>query len=311
MMAIMLPTVGRLSLAEVLILGAFAGLFTPVTGTIYFGQANLLVLPLLALAFRGRLRAPALALATAIKLYPVAGLVVLATRVRRDLGALMAGLALTAALVVLPNVVLGRSVSGDDRLAGLFAPDPFWTNQSLNGWVSRIALPSDITRPPLPGLPVIPVMLALAAGLGLVALGVLVIRRGEPWTGCLALVLTWAVVAAPKNSLWNYTPLLLALVFCWPRVRHRIPLLATLALGFGLIELQSRINLVRDTFYAGHPALTWLSSLALYGALIVLGLTAYLVLTEPPCPAARRLPDPAAPGTPDAQAARPTPAREG
>jgi hypothetical protein len=104
-MAIMLPTVGRLSLAEVLILGAFAGLFTPVTGTIYFGQANLLVLPLLALAFRGRLRAPALALATAIKLYPVAGLVVLATRVRRDLGALMAGLALTAALVVLPNVV--------------------------------------------------------------------------------------------------------------------------------------------------------------------------------------------------------------
>ncbi|MFY9616236.1 MAG: glycosyltransferase 87 family protein, partial [Candidatus Dormiibacterota bacterium] len=79
---ILLAPLSRLRMVELLLLGGYAGLFTSVRGTIYFGQANLLVLPLLAVAFRGRLRAPMLALATAVKLYPVAGLVALAARGR-------------------------------------------------------------------------------------------------------------------------------------------------------------------------------------------------------------------------------------
>jgi hypothetical protein len=280
-MAILLSPVSRLRLAELMLLGGYAGLFTAVRGTIYFGQANLVVLPMLALAYRGRLRAPMLALATAIKLYPAAGLVALAARGRRALGALAASVALLVALVVVPNLLLGRSGAGGDRVAGFLRPDTFWTNQSLNGWVSRLSLPSGFTTPPLPGLPVTATMLLLVAVLGLTVSIIVVVRRGQPWAGCLALLIAWGVVAAPKNSLWNYTPLLLVLAWCWPRVRRRWSLLAVLAIGFGLIEVQSRIDLVHGTFYAASPALTWLSSLALYGALLLGALTAYLLLREP------------------------------
>jgi hypothetical protein len=278
---ILLAPLSRLRMVELLLLGGYAGLFTSVRGTIYFGQANLLVLPLLAVAFRGRLRAPMLALATAVKLYPVAGLVALAARGRRALVALAAAVGLTAALVALPNLLLGRSGAGGDRVAGFLGPDTFWTNQSINGWVSRLALTSDMTTAPLPGLPVTPTMLALVLAVGVAVIVVVVRRRGDPWDGCLALLIAWGVVAAPKNSLWNYTPLLLALAWCYPRVRLRPLLLLALVIGFALIEVQSRIDLVHDTFYLGSPALTWLSSLALYGALVVLGLTAYLLVREP------------------------------
>ena len=278
---ILLAPLSRLRLAEILVLGGYAGLFTSVRGSIYFGQANLLVLPLLAIASRGRLRAPMLALATAIKLYPAAGLMALAAQGRRALKPLGAGAGLVLALVLLPNLLLGRSGAGSDRVAGFLGPDGFWTNQSLNGWVSRLSLSSEFTAPPLPGLPVAAVMLLLVAVLGAAVVAVVLLRRGRPWAGCLALLIAWGVVAAPKNSLWNYTPLLLALAWCYPRVRRDWPLLLALVAGFGLIEVQSRIDLVRESFYAGQPSLTWLSSLALYGALVIIGLTALLLLREP------------------------------
>ena len=47
--------------------------------------------------------------------------------------------------------------------------------------------------------------------------------------------------------------------------------------GFGLIELQSAIDYFRSSFYTG-PGLTWFSSLALYGALVLIALNAYLLL---------------------------------
>ncbi|MDP9325215.1 MAG: DUF2029 domain-containing protein, partial [Candidatus Dormibacteraeota bacterium] len=278
---ILLAPLSRMRMVELLLLGGYAGLFTSVRGTIYFGQANLLVLPLLAIAFRGRLRAPMLALATAIKLYPAAGLVALAARGRRALGAFAASVGLTAALVVLPNLLLGGFGASGDRVAGFLEPDTFWTNQSVNGWVSRLALPSDMSTPPLPGLPVTVTMVVLALALGVLVVVLVVRRRGQPWDGCLALLIAWGVVAAPKNSLWNYTPLMLALAWCYPRVRHRPVRLLALVMGFALVEVQSRIDLVHDTFYLGSPALTWLSSVALYGALMVLGLTAYLLVREP------------------------------
>ncbi|MFY9614002.1 MAG: hypothetical protein WAT58_01265, partial [Candidatus Dormiibacterota bacterium] len=180
-----------------------------------------------------------------------------------------------------PNLLLGGSAAGGDRVAGFLGPDTFWTNQSINGWVSRLALTSDMTTPPLPWLPVTPTMLALVLAVGVAVIVVVVRRRGDPWDGCLALLIVWGVVAAPKNSLWNYTPLLLALAWCYPRVRLRPLLLLALVIGLALIEVQSRIDLVHDSFYLGSPALTWLSSLALYGALVVLGLTAYLLVREP------------------------------
>jgi hypothetical protein len=278
--AILLAPLSGLPSWELALIAGLLGGSTAVRGSLYFGQANLVVLALLALAHRGVARPLTLAVASAVKLYPVAGFIALAARGGREAGVMLAGVAGTAALVILPTLLLAPA--GADRLASFLGPDPFWSNQSINGWVSRLALASDVTVPPLPGLPVTATMLALVAVLGLAVATVVLARRGRPWDGCLSLVLAWAVVAAPKNSLWNYTPLLLAFVYCWPRVRRRPAVLAVLLVGYALINVQANIDSLRDSFYGGQPGLTWLSSLALYGAVLVGGLTAYLVVSERP-----------------------------
>ena len=108
-------------------------------------------------------------------------------------------------------------------------------------------------------------------------MAVMLLRRGRPWAGCLSLALAFGVVAAPKNSLWNYAPLLLVVFFCWPLVRRRAGGLAVLLAGLALIETQAVIDYFRHSFYTS-PGLTWASSLALYGALLLMALNAYLVL---------------------------------
>jgi hypothetical protein len=132
---------------------------------------------------------------------------------------------------------------------------------------------------------VVPVELTLVALLGAAVLGVMLFRRGSPWAGCLALALLYGIVAAPKNSLWNYTPVVLLLFYAWPLVRRRPELLATLVAGLALVEVQAVVDYFRHNFYA-VPQLTWLSSLALYGSLLLMALNAYLLLS-----AADQVPD--------------------
>jgi hypothetical protein len=269
------------SLAEALLLGVAAGGFVPVRGSLYFGQANLVVLLALALAARGVARPAMLAWTASVKLFPAAALAAFVARGRRERVQLVAGFAGAVALIAVPNLVLGHARAGTG-MAGMLAPDPFWTNQSLNGWLSRLALPSDWTQPPLPWLPVTPLLL-LVASAGAVAVLLAVLRaRGEPWDGTLALLICFGVVAAPKNSLWNFTPLLLALMYCWPLARRRPLLLAVLLAGWGAIELQSSLDAARDSVYRGSPAFTWLSSVALYGALLITGVVAWLLVRRPP-----------------------------
>jgi len=110
------------------------------------------------------------------------------------------------------------------------------STSSLNGFVSRLAMPSEFTRPPLPGLPVIAVELALVGLLGVLVLAVMVWRGGLPWAGCLSLAIAFGVVAAPKNSLWNYAPLLLSFFFCWPLVRRRPVAMTVLLAGLALVS---------------------------------------------------------------------------
>ncbi|MEA2645029.1 MAG: alpha,2-mannosyltransferase [Chloroflexota bacterium] len=288
---ILASPLARLRAWELVLLGGLCGWFTATRGTIFFGQANLLVLPLLAVAYRGVARPGMVALAAAVKLYPAAGALPLLFR-RGDLRPLLASVAAGLGLIVVPNLVVaalpGGGVTAGARLASFFDADPFWTNQSVNGWISRLALAGDYTAPPLPGLDTRVAMLAVVGILAVALVVVLMVTRGAPWDGCFALALGFAVVAAPKNSLWNYMPLLLAVFFCWPRVRRRPVAFVFLAVGFGLVQLQSIIDTTRDTFYGFQPGMTWLSSLALYGALVVCGLTAYLLLTEPPLPGDRR-----------------------
>jgi hypothetical protein len=272
--AILATPLGRLHLAELLLLGALAGGLTPISGSLYFGQANLVLLPLLALAWRGAARPLTLGLATAVKLYPAAALAAIVAGGRRSLGLVGATASAMLVLTVAPNLLARIATGGGPAL---FLPDPFWTNQSVNGLLSRLSMSSEFTRPPLPGLPVAPIEIIVLLLLGGGSMVVMVLRKGRPWAGSLSLALAVAVVAAPKNSLWNYAPLLLVVFFCWPLVRHRASGLAVLLTGLALIELQAVIDYFRHTFYTS-PGLTWLSSLALYGALLLIALNAYLVL---------------------------------
>jgi hypothetical protein len=276
--ALLLAPLSRYRLWELLLLAVIAGGFVPVRGSLYFGQANLIVLLLLALAFRGVAPAVCLPLAASVKLYPAAGLGLFLAGGWRRLPALLGGTSLTLALVLLPNVLLGHRATG--QLAQMLGPDTFWSNESLNGAISRLGLPSDYTTPLLPGLPVVPVVVVLSAATAAIVALLVWRARGAPWDGCLTLVLGWALLVAPKISLWNLAPLVLAGAYCWPHVRTRPLRLLVIGVGWALIAAQSSVDLHRQEIYQGSPVRGLLSSLAVLGTLLVVGMVAYLVHTE-------------------------------
>jgi hypothetical protein len=107
---------------------------------------------------------------------------------------------------------------------------------------------------------------------------VLLVGGQRSWEGSLALSLWLGAVAAPKNSFWNYTPLLLAVVFAWTRLAGRWWLFAVGTAGWLLLELQAQLDSARETVYQANPALAWLSSVGLYGALILGLVTTYSLL---------------------------------
>jgi hypothetical protein len=119
-----------------------------------------------------------------------------------------------------------------------------------------------------PGLPVTALMVAICAALGALAAAVAARQRGS-WPGAYALLLSYAVVAAPKNSIWNFAPLLIAVVLTWTLVRDRPIALALLALAWTLIDSLGAGLALHDP---------WLASLPLYGALLLGGLLAWALL---------------------------------
>ena len=263
--------------APVLLLGgAAAGMFPPVIGSLFFGQANLIVLLLLALAYRQVAAAVALAVSAGIKVYPITGFIAfLRERLRAGWTAWLPLLFVVLAVVV-PQLIVGGAGSG--QVHDLTAPDTYYSNQSINGWLSRLSSPSAWTQPPLPGLPVTPLMLTLIGVLAVATVLVVVRAEDRPFEGRLALCLWLGVVAAPKNSLWNFTPLLLTVAYAWPLVARRWGPLAFGVAGWLLIEAQAELGVARDTVYRGGPAFAWLSSVGLYGALMLGALNAYLLL---------------------------------
>jgi hypothetical protein len=214
-----------------------------------------------------------LGLGAAVKLYPLAGF--LAVIVQRRWRALRNGLAVFILLALLQLTV----PRGGLATAGSFlSPDTYWSNESVNGWLSRLAIASTWTRPPYPGLPVEALMLVVVVLLTALTIAVLLRARDRSWEGALALSLWFGVVAAPKNSLWNFTPLLLGVVFAWTRLDRRWWLFAIGVAGWLLLEAQAQLNSARATVYLGNPALSWLSSVGLYGALIIGAVMAYVLL---------------------------------
>jgi alpha-1,2-mannosyltransferase len=214
------PNLGRRRLA--LALGA--GLYPPVYGTVVNGQANLILIPLLALGvacaleetrplrrFGGGLT---IGLAAIVKLVPGVALVPFALGRRFDAAAgLVLGAfgALVAAVAVIP-----WAASGSGGLASLLDADDYYTNQSINGFVSRLALPTARTAPLWdhgfdPGI----VMLAATAAFGLITLALLWrardrLRSRRGMALGLAFALVAGTIGAPKNSFWNEAFVLVA-----------------------------------------------------------------------------------------------------
>jgi Glycosyltransferase family 87 len=274
--ALLLAPLSRLAWWEPLLLAMAAGSFTSVTGSLHFGQVNLVLLPIFALAMRGAARALALAAVSAVKLYPVVAFLAFLPRGSRERLRLWLGLAAFAILAIGPNLA---ARTGAGHLVQMFTPDAYWSNESINGFISRLGGGPYASGPGLlPGLPVAWTMLAVAAALGALTFAVVVAVRGRPWDGCLALLLTYGVIAAPRNSLWNFAPLVMTMVWCWLRARRRPVPLATLVVGWMLINLQAWIYTFGAHFYRGSAALGLLASLGLYGALMLWGLGAFLLL---------------------------------
>jgi glycosyl transferase family 87 len=270
---------------EALGLAVLAGLFVPTVGTLYYGQVNLYLLPPLVLAYLGIGRSGWLAVASAVKLFPAAAIVAFVALGRRGVRPALAAGAGVVALAMLPNLATPTRSYGAGLVA-MFGPDTFWSNQSINGFVSRLALPSDWTRPPLPGLPVTALMVTACALLGAVLL--FVVRRPEiGWPGAFALLLCYGVVAAPKNSLWNFAPLLIVAFHSWTLAGERRRDLALLALSIALLNGQPAFEAVRGLLPSHPPVLSWASSLPLYGALLLTGLLVHQLAS----PAARARPE--------------------
>ncbi len=200
-----------------------AGAYAPIYGTVVNGQANLVLFPLLAagciLAWKshgttGLGGGVLVGLAAIVKLFPAVIVVPLAMARR---GAASIGLVAGAGVMLAGSVaLLPWAASGSGGLASLFDADGYYTNQSVNGFVTRLVKDTDRTSALLPHAfdPRLG-MLALAAALGVATLVVLWRSRAVICTRTgLALAIGLALVAgiagAPKNSFWNQALALVA-----------------------------------------------------------------------------------------------------
>lgn len=207
------PDLGR----RRLLLALGAGIYPPVYGTLVNGQANLLVLPFMAIGAmlvldgsRAAQRAGGgamIGLAAIVKLVPAVLIVPLALGRRAGAAAGVVAGALAALFVAL--AVAPWASTGSNGLTALFDPDSYYTNQSINGFVTRLVEPTGRTLPLFERtFDPRPVMIALTALIAVLTLAViwssravLKTRRGAALGMALALVA--GVAGAPKDSFWN------------------------------------------------------------------------------------------------------------
>jgi hypothetical protein len=194
-----------------------AGAYPPVWGTIANGQANLLLFGMLALgtalvlAPGNRARAViggvAIGLTAVVKLIP--GLLAVPLLLgRRGLAVLSLALSAAASLVA-ASWLAPFATAGSDRLTSLFETDPYFTNQSINGFVSRLVRSNDRTAALWPGaFDPAPVMLALTALFALATAMVLWRYRARlndrPGLAlAMGVALTAGLIGAPKGTYWT------------------------------------------------------------------------------------------------------------
>ena len=198
------------------IVALIAGAYPPVYGTIANGQANLVVLAPFALGVawilgggpvRSLLGGVAVGLAGVVKLVPAA--VALPQVIGRRWLAVAGVVAGFVGSAGLASLAVPVAASGSGGLADLVSPDPYFTNQSINGFVTRLVRDSDRTKAIFPGAfdPLV-VGLALAVVFGLVNLYLLwrareALRQTHGLALGMAMITVASVAAAPKNAIWN------------------------------------------------------------------------------------------------------------
>jgi Glycosyltransferase family 87 len=193
-----------------------AGAYPPVYGTVAMGQANLVLLPLMAAGLalasaggraRGLVGGGLVGLAAVVKLVPA--VVVIPLALGRRVAAAAGVVAGALGAFALSVAAAPWAAAGSGGLTSLLDPDPFYTNQSINGFVTRLVESSQRTLPLWnAGFDPRPVSVAVTAGFGLATLGVLwLARRQLTSRRGLALGMGFALAAgvagAPKTSFWN------------------------------------------------------------------------------------------------------------
>lgn len=259
------------------------GLYTPVHGSLFFGQANLLVFGALALGVRlwldgnrerGVIGGLWIGLAGIVKVAPLA--LALPMALAHRIGA-VAGMAAGAAGAMLVAWALAPfGLDGIEGLARLGEPDSRWYNQAINGFASRLTLGSDRATALLPGIDALVLGSVLLVLLGIATLVVLIRSRkllDAPSGMALAIALTLvaAVAGAPKNSFWNHVPLLIGAGLLLAPITggHALRLSdrALLAAWYGLAVLQWWVDSLGVGLRSLGPISTLLSSVALYGVI--------------------------------------------
>ena len=284
-----------------LALALAAGLYPPTYGSVVIGQANLTLFPFLALGAAwalngGRWRAwwggCLLGLAAIVKLVP--GVLVvplgLGRRFRGAIGVIAGALgALGLTVLVAP-----WTSAGSGGLSSLLKADTYYTNQSLNGFVTRLVWDAGRSQAIwYRGFDPAPAMLAVTALFGLATLAIiwrarsaLTSRRGMALA--LGLALVAGIVGAPKESTWNQAIALVAvgLLLAVETPDLRLSRLGRfdrglLAAWFGLTMLWTAIwalNLRADAAGWLAPVVTLAWSSALYGMLALWWLLARRLL---------------------------------
>ena len=266
-----------------------AGAFPPVYGTVVMGQANLILFPLLGagavLALdpgsSGRRAAGGglVGLTAVVKLVP--GALALPLALGRRFGAAVGVVVAAGSAILAASVAAPFATAGSGGLASLFDADPYYTNQSINGFVTRLVQISGKSMPLWTGaFDPRPAML-LATGLfGLATLAILwharpaLAERGG-MAVALGFVLVAATIGAPKNSFWNESAVLVAVALlvavddpgpwsrAWPVLDR-----ALLAAWFGFTTLWAIVWAVeppRSSPFSAPLNLLWSSSM--YGLL--------------------------------------------
>jgi alpha-1,2-mannosyltransferase len=270
------------------IVALIAGAYPPVYGTIANGQANLVVLGPFALGVAwilagGRVRSAlggvAIGLAGVVKLVPAA--VALPQALGRRWLAVAGTVLGFVGSVALASLAVPSAASGSGGLADLVSPDPYFTNQSINGFVTRIVRDSERTKAIFAGaFDALIVGLAIALVFGLINLWLLWRARGSLTTTSglalgMAMITAAAVAAAPKNAIWNEALVLpaagLLLLVLTPGLRlSRLDLIDRLLLAAWLLGVVVQTYFWEESRWLddkNRTAVTLVQSSAFYGLL--------------------------------------------